>query len=241
MLADAPLPGSAGTLEVIHRSAGYRYEILKFIAEELPRWRDRQDRPDETAEDALTSLLCAHLGSAARRSDGWDILQFRTEVRDEEQKSRKVDLAASPSACIILIEGQSYADFNFLFPIECKRLPTPHDQSRDEREYVTNRYSTTGGLQRFKSGHHGASHRFGAMIGYLQKGTADDWSRRIEGWIADLVNTCQPGWTEKDFLHFDRHRDDVGLAILRSSHTREGGLSDIEIHHLWIAMERPPE
>src|SRR4051812_14494117 len=70
----------------VHLSAASRYELLDFIANELPRWRDRDDRPNATAETSLTSQLCAHLNSVARHSAGWDFLQFRVEEPDEQAK-----------------------------------------------------------------------------------------------------------------------------------------------------------
>jgi hypothetical protein len=142
----------------VHLLATSRHELLNFIADELPQRRDRQDRKPETSETVLTSQLCAQLNSASRHSAGWDILQFRIEEPDEQNKGRRIDLVPAPCAATIWIEGRRHADFDALLPIECKRLPTPKDKDRDEREYVISRYSSTGGIQRFKTGHHGCAH-----------------------------------------------------------------------------------
>src|SRR4029077_9723773 len=126
-----------GTLsKAIQKPATFRHELMDLIVQELPVWRDRADRRKETAEAPLTSQVCAHLNSACRRLDGWDILQFRVEEADEQGRGRRIDLVASPAACSILIEGRGYVDFDTLMPIECKRLPTPKENGRDEREYV---------------------------------------------------------------------------------------------------------
>jgi hypothetical protein len=220
----------------VHLPATSVYELLDFIKDELPRWRDRGDRKRETSETALTSQLCAHLNSAARHSTGWDFLQFRIEEPDEQNRGRKIDLVPAPCGATVWIEGRRHVDFDSLLPIECKRLPTPKDKERDEREYVFNQHASTGGIQRFKAGHHGASHKLGAMIAYVQQGTRTFWSTRVADWINELVEVGQPGWTAKDILQLEYDDDTLQLAVLRSSHTRENGLPEIELHHLWVGM-----
>ena len=238
MLANIPNASArSGSLdEDVHLPATSRYELLDFIADELPRWRDRSDRKRETSETSLTSQLCAHLNSAARRSTGWDFLQFRIEEPDEQTKGRKIDLVPAPCDTTVWIEGRRHADFDPLFPIECKRLPTPKDKDRDEREYVISRNASTGGIQRFKAGHHGAGHTFGAMIGYVQQETRMFWNTQVAGWINELVESGQNGWTAKDLLHHEHDDKTLQLAVLRSSHTRENGLPDIELRHIWVQM-----
>jgi hypothetical protein len=210
--------------------------LLDFITDELPRWRDRSDRPVVTAENQLTSQLCAHLNSIARHSDGWDFLQFRVEESDEQNTGRKVDLVASPSGVTICVEGRRHTDFDILLPIECKRLPTPAGKNRDEREYVISRYSSTGGIQRFKAGHHGALHRLGAMIGYVQEDTTTIWNERIAGWISNLIETAQPNWSSKDLLRLELTDSSLRLAVLHSSHDRQAGMSAIELRHIWVQI-----
>src|SRR5215213_1127771 len=103
MLADSPdVLTKSGTLgHDVHLPATSRSELLDFIREQLPLWRDRPDRRNETAETTLTSQLCAHLNSAARHSEGWDFLQFRVEEPDEQRRNRKVDLIPAPcDACV---------------------------------------------------------------------------------------------------------------------------------------------
>jgi len=224
----------------VHVPATFRYELLDFIAGELPRWRDHPDRQSNTSETVLTSQLCAHLNSVARHSAGWDVLQFKVEEPDEKQKGRKIDLVASPSGTAVWIEGRRHTIFDTLMPIECKRLPTPKGEGRDKREYVINRHSSTGGIQRFKAGHHGSGHALGAMIGYVQETTATVWNRRVAGWIKGLIRTAQPGWSVKDLLRFEQRDATSRLTVLHSSHERQNSLSDIELRHLWLEMNCAP-
>jgi len=237
MLANTPdMSARLGTLRSdVQRPATFRHELLDFIAGELPRWRDRADRPKATAETILTSQFCAHMNGASRHSSGWDILQFRVEEPDEMHKGRKIDLIASPSGAVICVEGRRHTEFDSIMPIECKRLPTPDGSDRDEREYVISRYSSTGGIQRFKEGHHGSAHTFGAMIGYVQEETVGFWNTRIAEWITNLVGV-EPGWKAQDLLYSDRNDATLRFAVFCSSHARPKGLPDIKLRHLWIEM-----
>lgn len=237
MLANRPVssPQLGALSREVQKPATFRSELVDFIACQLPVWRSRPDRKHETAETILTSQLCAHLNSAARHCAGWDILQFRMEEPDDQDRGRKVDLAAAACDTAIIIEGRRHVDFDSIMPIECKRLPTPKGADRDEREYVINRHATTGGIQRFKAGHHGAAHTFAAMIGYVQEETTAFWDESVAGWINGLVD-IEPGWTKKDLLRLDSTDGAQRMAIFSSSHDRQNGLSEIELRHLWIEM-----
>lgn len=226
-----------GTLgKDVHLKMASLYELLDFIADELPRWRDHPDRKNLLSEDELTDQLCGHLGSMARLSAGWDFLQFKREVPDEYQKGRKIDLVASPCGATVWVEGRRCTNFDTLLPIECKRLPTPKGKDRDRREYVISQKKTTGGIQRFKAGHHGGNHTFAAMIAYVQEETAAVWHNRIAEWITELNNAKETGWSLQDLLEPEPDAGSAGLSIYRSQHTRENGLPDINLRHLWVEM-----
>lgn len=220
----------------VHLQMASLYELLNFIADELPRWRDRPELKGLSSETELTSTLCGHLNSAARHSTGWDFLQFRNEEPDEQQRRRKIDLVASPCGATVWVDGRRCTDFHTLLPIECKRLPTPKGNRRDEREYVINRKASTGGIQRFKAGHHGAKHTLAAMVAYVQDETAAIWQDRIITWIRELDSAANPGWSVKDLMHSESIDENAGLTIYRSTHTREKGLPDITLRHLWVEM-----
>lgn len=153
---------------------------------------------------------------------------------DEAHRGRKIDLVAAPAGCSIVIEGRSYVDFDSLMPIECKRLPTPKEGERDEREYVVSDKTSTGGIQRFKAGHHGAQHSFGAMIGYIQDGTPAQWSARIAAWINALAG--RDDWTKEDNLNMVGTDARQGVTTLSSKHRRANSLPEIELRHVWIKM-----
>ena len=238
MLANlAPIPTNTGSLSGdVHLRATSLHELLDFIFHELPQWRDRPDRKKVISETALTSQLCAHLNSAARHSVGWDFLQFRVEEPDEQVKGRKIDLVSSPCNSTVWIEGRRHVDFDTLLPIECKRLPTPKEKDRDEREYVVSRHSTTGGIQRFKEGYHGAAHPLCAMIAYVQENSNEFWRSCVCQWITDLANSGEAGWTANEMLELEHDDPGQRIVVLRSQHSRARGLPDVEMRHLWVCM-----
>lgn len=220
----------------LHRPNEFLYEVLNFVRCELPVWRSRKERNKLKDEPNLTSQLCRHLNSAARRSPGWDVIQFSTEVPDEIYSSRKIDLTPNPCDSTFIIEGRRITDFDMLLPIECKRLPTPKDKDREESEYVFNRNNTTGGIQRFKKGYHGANHKIGAMIAYIQENSRTFWESQIASWINGLVTEGLDGWNESDLLHLIEEDDEHQVSVLKSIHKRKNELEDIELRHLWIEM-----
>ena len=237
MLADFPIIAHAGTLEPeVQLRSTARYALLDFIADELPRWRDHPKRKPVTAETALTDQLCDHLNSAARTSVGWSRVQFRTEVPDEVRRGRAIDLVPKPCGVTLVIEGRRHTQFDTLLPIECKRLPTPKEKDRDEREYVATATGSTGGIQRFKFGHHGAAHRDAAMIAYVQEQTFSHWLAQVNRWIRDLSSEPDSTWSCKDALQPLKDDSAVGLCTLHSHHQRGSGLEEIALQHLWIKM-----
>lgn len=237
MLADqTPDVGSGSLGAEVHLADTATHELVDFIAQELPTWRDRADRPAADSETTLTGQLCDHLNGAAHRSDVWDCIQFRTEVRDETLGNRAIDLAPKPLDGLLIIAGIAYTVFDMLLPIECKRLPTPKNgAARDQREYVTVQGKTTGGIQRFKLGLHGAAHTCAAMIAYVQENTCAHWLGEVNSWISALANDEEPLWSVTDQLQNISASEPNGVTRMNSNHTRSGG-SEIMIEHLWVQM-----
>jgi hypothetical protein len=225
---------ATGVLEEGHS----REAILDFVLEQLPVWRDRPDRPGRTNETALTSQLCAHLNSAARKSSGLDCLQFRVEEADETEASRKIDLVAAPAGEALIVEGRSYVDFDSILPIECKRLPVPPSSGRDSREYVATNSGIGGGIQRYKAGKHGAAHAQAGLIAYVQERDFDHWFSQIETWITDLHAAKSPGWSLADLLRKMSTNPSQGTAVYNSVHSRVNS-TDIHIRHMWIEIPFP--
>lgn len=238
MLADQSSDIGSGNLEDgIHLADSAKHELVEFIAQELPTWRDRSDRPAAQAETTLTGHLCDHLNGAAYRSEVWDYVQFRTEITDETVGGRTIDLAPKPKGCALIIAGIAYTEFDMLLPIECKRLPTPQNgATRDKREYVVVQGKTTGGIQRFKLGLHGAKHTFAAMIAYVQDSTCEHWHNEVNGWISDLPQIEGPLWSLADCLNGPLIHSANGLSRTNSQHSRPNGMADILVEHLWIRM-----
>lgn len=237
LLADTQGQVVAGQLDPqIHLPATAKHAILDFIGRELSNWRDHPERPFQRAENRLTEHLTDYLNNAAHRSSGFDHIQFRTETGDEENANRTMDLAVKPLGAALLIEGRRSTIFDTILPIECKRLPTPAGSDRDHREYVFSAKKSTGGIQRFKEGHHAAAHNLAAMIGYIQQDNADLWVARLGEWINELVTARIPGWSSKDLPCIEQNDRMRKLTILTSKHARADHLSEIEVRHLWIEM-----
>ena len=238
MLADeGDRRAQVGTLDSeVHLPGEWMNALIGFIGSVLPGWRDDPRRPAQTGEDALTAQLCAKLASASRHTPGWDFLQFRREEPDAADGRRAIDLAVAPSGSVIWIEGREYTEYQTLLPIECKRLPTPAGKDRDQREYVFSQFSSTGGIQRFKAGHHGAAHARAAMIGYVQDRDIAYWRSELDTWIDGLVAAAAQGWSAGDKLGLAAHDGASRVAALRSTHQRDADLEPILIDHLWIEM-----
>ncbi len=234
MLADSVprSPGVGALAPGVHAPGTLLMQLVEFIADNLPRWRDHPDRRPVHSERELTDQLSSYLNSAARRS--LDLVQFLTEVPDAGQRGRFLDIAVKPSGAPIVVTGRRYTLFDVLLPIECKRLPTP--QGRDEREYVAaGEGPGAGGIQRFKLGAHGSTHALALMIGYIQEGQAPQWLTRVNHWLAELGET--------DALWADEHlapmtpMAEQEVQRLRSLHRRQPrGSASIELRHLWIAL-----
>lgn len=238
MLADTgDNQGQAGSLRNgIHQPKEWLSSLIEFIGEVLPGWRDDPARETAASEAKLSAQLCARLNSVSRHAPGWDFLQFRREEPDESDGRRAIDLVVAPSGAVIWIEGREYTEYRTLLPIECKRLPTPQGSDRDEREYLISRFSSTGGVQRFKAGHHGASHARAAMIAYIQRDDIAHWHGELDTWIDGIVQEATESWSVADKLGIISHDAKKRIATLQSEHARRIGLDSIRIDHLWIEM-----
>ncbi|MHB1015305.1 MAG: hypothetical protein ACYC2W_08520 [Desulfurivibrionaceae bacterium] len=237
MLAESSNIVQSGSLDQdIHLPSTAKLELVDFIGKELPRWRDHADRPIAYAETTLTEHLCDYLNGSAHYSTVWDHIQFRTETADETRGGRKIDLTVKPRGTVLIIEGRRHTQFDSLFPIECKRLPTPKGKDRDEREYVTTEFGTTGGIQRFKFGYHGAAHTFAAMIAYVQEDTFSHWLTQVNRWIMELSAKSNSAWSASDILQLLGNDSATGVSTLMSQHKRECDLSGCELRHLWVKM-----
>lgn len=237
MLADNHSNGPIGTLTVLHRRAEWLETVIDFVFAQLPHWRDDPARPAATAETKLTEQLCRFLESATRHA-GLDEISFAVEPHDPKAPSRRIDLAFFPRDCVINVGGRHHTLYDLLIPIECKRLPTPIRRGkhpRERREYLHVQKKSTGGVQRFKAGHHGAGFDHGVMIGYVQKGSILTWRSTIDRWLAVLIRARIPGWASNERLSAVSHDSAERVGRSRSRHLRAGS-TPITLHHLWVEM-----
>ncbi len=207
---------------------------LDFVLGQLALWRDDIERPEAASENTLNSQLASFLAHASRRE--FSMVHFHRE--DPQVGRYSVDLGAKPTEQIV-IGAQAYSKYTSFLVFECKRLPPP---SMDrEREYVVGHGTRKGGVERFKLGLHGNSVDTGAIIGYVQSKNAASWRREINGWIAELAaepSTAAP-WSHDEKLGELNLGPGRGVSVCKSSHSRKNALSSrIELHHLWVKMQR---
>ncbi|MDR1865103.1 MAG: hypothetical protein LBR08_05965, partial [Bacteroidales bacterium] len=130
-------------------------------------------------------------------------------------------------------------DRQFFCWIEAKRLPTPKEKDRDEREYVIvnqdkvngrKKFKGNGGIQRFKENKHASELSYSIMIGYIQANDSNYWLNKVNEWITELINTNTEFWKEEDYLRkYNSDRCDRYI----SKHLRKSNKS-ITLHHYWI-------
>lgn len=217
-------------------------ETIFFVSKQLPAWRDDPDRPQEQAEDRLNLQLCKFLDSRARN----EFPMVRFDHEEYQPKGRRTDLSASPVNPTI-IGAKSYTIYDPITVLECKRLPAPSPNR--EKEYVTGgKGRTSGGIQRFKLGLHGANVDVAVMIGYVQEQAPRYWHSKINSWIMEVArgiieDTCV--WSSDEVLGQIEEDSFTGNASCCSTHTRimPASKKRILIQHLWVIMntQLPPK
>lgn len=206
---------------------------LEFIEKELPRWRDRPDRQEESSEEKLNAQLCKHLNSAARKSR----LPVMFHHEEKQMKNRRVDISAGLDEGGFIGSIYHSIDEPFLV-IEGKRLPSPGGKSR-ETEYITGGAALTGGVQRFRMGLHGAGLGTVSLIGYLQGDNFQRWFERINGWIQRLAEDSASGeqWGGGELLADLSINPSDRTGRSSSVHPRIGSDGAVfRIRHLWVEM-----
>jgi len=121
-------------------------------------------------------------------SSGWDILQFRTEVGDEQEEGAgKIDLAPRPCGTTSGLMGGVRLQYDICGRLECKRLPnypktkTGRNGNNDngEREYVFSQYSATGVSNVSNCRSYGPINKIGAAMIATSKMDDKSWHERI--------------------------------------------------------------
>ena len=211
-------------------------EIINFISIQLPFWRDDPNRVDEQSENKLNVQLSKFLNYRAREY----LPMFRFDHEEPQQGIRSIDISVSPETGMV-IEARTYTIYDPVLVIECKRLPAP--SAEREKEYVSGQLldKITGGIQRFKLGHHGAKYELAAMIGYIQKQIDGGWIDTINKWIKEFAakpigDDCV--WADDEMLYLLVSNAETGVIKCNSKHRRTANNGKIEIHHVWISMRR---
>jgi len=230
-MASRPYPPTSGKITNGIKPNTFVEKTMKFIEDQLPKWRDDTTRPVVESEEDMNGQLCKFLNDTAR--DKFPMANFHHE--EKQGKRRRVDLSVVPSTKAI--EAALYNSIYLPFlVIEGKRLPAPG--SDREREYVTGLTDKSGGIQRFRMGLHGKDLLWALRIAYVQREDVAHWYKKINAWISALEtsgedSTC--AWTEKDTLKNLRNDGTAKACRCESSHSRTG-LADIGLVHLWICM-----
>lgn len=116
--------------------------------------------------------------------------------------------------------------------IEAKRLPTPVYSGSQETEYVCYKnVKKQGGIERFKTGVHGAKLPFSLMIGYIQKENTNYW---INEQVKESSNP-QICWLEEDWLIQEISFSKSKITKHNSTHSRIN-LGKINLVHYWIDL-----
>ena len=177
-------------------SSSIRDYLLKFIDTVLFEFR-LPSQDTNKGENKITQHIEISLNEKARAEDAFFAFQ-----NQHEEGNSTTDIG---------IYLRSNRDF-FCW-IEAKRLPTPPQKDRDEREYVIvnqakengkKRFKGSGGIQRFKEGRHARQLSYSIMFGYIQECDTDYWLNKINGWIKELKITDSVFWNESDYLQKQR-------------------------------------
>jgi len=201
------------------------YEALfKFIDDSLPRFTPLSvDCLGKTviSEDEITEDLSVFLDYKQELNSG--IFKFVNQ-------SKKSDIGVK------LGRGYEADNRANICWIEAKRLPTPTQNDRDEREYVVigNQKRGKGGIERFKENKHAPNLPYSIMIAYIQDGTFEFWLEEINKWIAEL-STSNSFWGKDELLKPFVNRNNRFLSKHQRRNKKES-LATIELRHFWITI-----
>ena len=178
-MASRPHPPASGTLTKGIKPNTFIEKTMKFVEQQLPKWRDDGTRPVVESEEDMNGQLCKFLNDRAR--DNFPMANFHHEER--QGKRRRVDLSVVPSTKAI--EAALYDSIYVPFlVIEGKRLPAP--SSDRAGEYVTGLAEISGAIQRFRMGLHGKDFLEALIVAYVQKEDVAHWHKTINSWISAL-------------------------------------------------------
>lgn len=193
--------------------------LVSFISSTIDGFRPLTDN---LAEDAITADLSRYFNQHAQTSH----LPFVFVNQD-----LRADIGVHGSAYI----PENSKKFCW---IEAKRLPTPNEPHRDEREYVFvdhAQYKGNGGIERFKLNKHGEGLPVSIMIGYVQENDFDWWFEKINRWLCEYSTT--PPFHSLEYLQ----ENGVEPGRYYSHHERYSAkdnkwMSSFDLFHFWIMV-----
>lgn len=186
--------------------------VVDFLKCNLPLYLSLHDKK-LTGEDDISQAIVIFLETQARRNNSDLLFCFQYKYISSR---RSVDIA-------VLHEGS----FKAFFVIEAKRLPPTNT-----KDYVQ---GNTGGIERFKKGHHGQGLFVSAMLGYVQNNGFEHWHSQVNSWIDNLNPNSNDviTWCKKDRLRKVESSENMGLYT--SIHSRPEQKS-ISLYHFWLNM-----
>ncbi|MFC4633859.1 hypothetical protein ACFO3O_08065 [Dokdonia ponticola] len=201
-----------------------RNRLLKKVVESIKStptsFKKALDKEDKSTfnEDELT-MLFANQNQVHITKIGIPV-RVGEQYRDIYHKTKGIpDLHYS-----MLEEGANHEP---VFIMEAKRLPSP--SASREKEYVIGKTPSgnpNGGIERFKLQKHGKGLKDCGILGYVEKDSFDDWLKRVNTWILDLM----PEWSEQEKLKSITLGDKqiyIESIVIRQS-------SNLKLHHFWI-------
>lgn len=207
---------------------------IDFIFGALIPWSQDVERQKGMAEqqlneDDLNTQFFKFIQVYAKQKEFHMVIFGREEP---QKKQRKADFSVSPYPETI-IQGTRYNYYQPFLVIEGKRLTSKLSKNR-KREYVTGENGkTSGGIQRFKLGEHGANHGVAVMVGYVQSCAPLNWLDIINSWIKELIEQCPNEWQINEQLTLEGNCNNQ-LIRATSNHPRSCNSNNIKLHHFWI-------
>jgi hypothetical protein len=201
-------------------------------------------------ETALVTSLCKWLQAFAQ--DREVLFAFFHEDPDSGGANRTDDMSVTPAVGTMFLKvgPHYYSCEEQIYIIEAKRLPPPSGVTQGDRsrEYVVGNWQAhaldhkkcSGGIERFKEGHHGSTFHRSAMIAFVQDGTNADWIVQINSWINDLIASAIPSheatWTASDRLVAALGNEEAErVHEYISDHSRAVG-GQITLRHFWLIL-----
>ncbi len=234
MLSDIPPPTEAGRIEDKDRvTKASVMEVLLFMEKHLEFFAWRHTDSGIKSENGLNQELCILLNQYARKEELLFFFEKEYMENLEDGNSAKVDFGVIP------YNSKYYNKPKSFLAVEAKRLD--HIQTHRQKEYLIGReengkYKPCGGVERFKTGIHGQTLQFGAMIGYVQVHDFQYWHEKINTWIGEWLKGENPtlvSWSEQDKL-IQLNRT-TNTAKFRSKNSRLKR-DCIVLFHLWVNL-----